>query len=96
MENELSYIPVRMNDGTVIKIETEQKMPIDAAILDFTNIADHIKDLAESILLPIRSLSPKKAEVGFGITFQVVDGKLETVVSQGTSKSNFKISLEWE
>jgi len=89
------YIPVRMLDGTVIKIESCSPVLDVAEALDFGEIADHIKDVAESIMLPIRDISPRKAEVDFGISILVENGKLVTVVSQGTSRANFKISLEW-
>lgn len=99
MENPIpevcKYIPIKMLDGTVIKIESCSPVVDVAEALDFGEIADHIKDVAESIMLPIRDISPKKAEVDFGINIQVEDGKLVTVVSQGTSRANFKISLEW-
>jgi len=92
---ECNYIPVRMLDGTVIKIESCAPVQDVAEALDFNEISDHIKDVAESIMLPIRDIGPKKAEVDFGVNIQVENGKLVTVVSQGTSRANFKISLEW-
>jgi len=95
MESELSYIPVKMKDGTVIRIESCKLEVGSDQPYDFSEIADHIKDVAESIMLPIRDISPKKAEVVFGISVITEKDKLVTVVSQGSSKANFKISLEW-
>lgn len=95
MEPENTYIPVKMKDGTVIGIESASPVEHKEQPYDFNDVSDQIKDLAESIMMPIREISPRKAEVSFGIQIRTVNGNIITTVSEGTAKANFKITLEW-
>jgi len=95
---EAEYIPVELNDGTIINIEAihiggEQTVSID--LLSLADITTTVKSISKDILTAIKEVEPTKATVEFGLSIGIEAGKLTTLLVKGQGTANLKITLEW-
>ncbi|OKS86731.1 hypothetical protein RG47T_2188 [Mucilaginibacter polytrichastri] len=65
-------------------------------IFDFQQVKQQIQLLSSSLLEMLKSVSPTKASLEFGIELSVESGKLTSLIVKGSGKGNIKITLEWE
>jgi len=93
-------IPVRLADGTIIKVQAASQggdQPAGFKIPQFEDVTTSIQGIAQSMIGTIHKLpiKPKKASIEFGLEIAVESGTLTTILVQGTGTANLKITLEW-
>ncbi len=97
-EEQTDGIPVKLPNGTVIKIETPQragKEDVDFTIFSFDDIGKALEGITEAIKGTIEKVKPKKTSVKFGIEVGIESGKLTAMIVKGTGKGNLEITMEW-
>ncbi|SFS82843.1 CU044_2847 family protein [Mucilaginibacter polytrichastri] len=98
---ESNIIKVRLDDNTECLFEvtaTSGRESVSALdeIFDFQQVKQQIQLLSSSLLEMLKSVSPTKASLEFGIELSVESGKLTSLIVKGSGKGNIKITLEWE
>jgi hypothetical protein len=98
MESRTEIIPVQINNNVQVMVEatiigTEEDVAID--IRPFQDVTDAIEAITSAMVQTLEKVRPDKASVEFGIEIGVQSGKLTTLIVQGSSKGNMKITLEW-
>ena len=96
MESRTRNIPVKVGDDLTVMVEArdlggEQ----DVSTLSFEGVTDTIEAVTQALATSINKVKPDKAtlEIGFDIT--VESGKLTTLIVDGLSKANLKLTLQW-
>ena len=95
------FIPLKLSDGSVIRIEAtpigEQK--VSGRTYDFKDAISQIKSIAHDISETIREIredsQPEKISIKFGLEIAVESGQLTSVVVKGSVKTNIEVTLEW-
>lgn len=110
MEPETQIVPVKLDNGAIIRIQTtpvvemptgqvelgeEVESDVSLNIRPLKEVTDAITGIAESIKGAIDAVKPTKANVEFGVEFGYEAGQLTAVIVKGSGKANLKISLEW-
>lgn len=98
MESRTEFVPVQINNNVQVMVEatvvgTEEDVAID--IRPFQDVTDAIEAITSAMVQTLEKVRPDKASVEFGIEIGVQSGKLTTLIVQGSSKGNMKITLEW-
>ena len=98
MESRTEIVPVLINNNVQVMVEatvvgTEEDVAID--IRPFQEVTDAIEAITSAMVQTLEKIRPDKASVEFGIEIGVQSGKLTTLIVQGSSKGNMKITLEW-
>lgn len=98
MESRTEVVPVQINDNVQVMVEatvigSEEDVAID--IRPFREVTDAIEAIAGAVVQTLENVKPDKASVEFSIEIAVQSGKLTTLIVQGSSKGNMKITLEW-
>lgn len=98
MESRTEIVPVQINNNVQVMVEativgTEEDVAID--IRPFQEVTDAIEAITSAMVQTLEKVRPDKASVEFGIEIGVQSGKLTTLIVQGSSKGNMKITLEW-
>lgn len=98
MESRTEIVPVLINNNVQVMVEatvvgTEEDVAID--IRPFQEVTDAIEAITSAMVQTLEKVRPDKASVEFGIEIGVQSGKLTTLIVQGSSKGNMKITLEW-
>ncbi|GAC1655554.1 MAG: hypothetical protein NVS4B12_28030 [Ktedonobacteraceae bacterium] len=93
-------IPVRLADGTIIKVQATAMggdQPAGFKVPQFEDVTKSIQGIAQSMLGTLQKLpvKPKKASVEFGLEIAAESGTLTTVLVKGSGTANLKITLEW-
>ncbi len=97
-EKQTELVPVKLEDGTIIKIEAvplggEEDVAFDE--LPFDEVAGAIESIAKAVLPPLKKVKPKKATIELGVAIGLEAGQLTTLLVKGTGEANLKITLEW-
>lgn len=91
-------IPVQLDNGTVVRIEStligEEDVAFD--IRPFKEVTDAIEGIAGAVTETLRKVKPDKATVEFGLEMAVSSGQLTAIIVQGSGKANLKITMEWQ
>jgi tetrahydromethanopterin S-methyltransferase subunit B len=98
MESRTEVVPVQINNNVQVMVEatvvgSEEDVAID--IRPFQEVTDAIEAITSAMVQTLEKVKPDKASVEFGIEIAVQSGKLTTLIVQGSSKGNMKITLEW-
>jgi|SRR5580698_10002163 hypothetical protein len=91
-------ISAKLADQTIIKIETSQvtgEEKIAARPFDFSQVANSISSIVDSLRASIDNAKAKKATIEFGVEIGVESGQLTALIVKGSGKANLKITLEW-
>ena len=97
-DEQTESIPVKLPNGTIIKIETprrEGREDVDFEIFSFDDIGNALEGITDAIKGTIEKVKPKKTTVKFGIEVGVESGKLTAMIVKGTGKGNLEITMEW-
>ncbi|WP_013323976.1 CU044_2847 family protein [Gloeothece verrucosa] len=93
-------VSVKITDEVTIMVEaTPLNEEVDVNIVDefdFSEVTDAIEAIATSMTTSFNKIKPKKATVEFGLEIGVNSGKLTTLLVKSCSRTNLKITLEWE
>ena len=97
------FVPVRLNDQTVIRIEAtrlkeeeSEEDYIGVQLPSFEEITNTIKGISKSIVAVWNEVQPSKATAEFGIEVGFEPGNVTSLLVKGSGKANLKITLEWE
>ncbi len=112
MEDKVKFVPVQLENGTIIKVEASN---FDELIDESTGqtgevvqgevsgVLDHlqeVKNAIEGISNTVKSsldkAKPSKASVQFGIELGYESGELTAMIVKGQGKANLNITLEWD
>lgn len=96
-EDRIQNIPVKLEDGTIIRVAVTQTGREDVAseVSEFKEVTDALEGIVAAIAKPINQANPTKATVKFGLEIAVESGKLIAVLGKGSAKANLEIALEW-
>jgi hypothetical protein len=70
----------------------------DVGVLDalrFEDVTDTIRTIAETIGKALKSATPRKSSVTFGVEIALESGKLTSLLVQGSGTATLNITLEW-
>lgn len=96
------FVPVRLEDGTIIRIEatplapTSQEDYIGVEIPSFEEVTNTIRSISKSVVSVWKEVQPKKASVEFALEVGFEPGHITALLVKGSGKANLKITLEWE
>lgn len=98
IESRTEIVPVQINNNIQVMVEAtilggEEDVAID--IRPFQEVTDAIEAITSAMVQTLERVKPDKASVEFGVEIGVQSGQLTTLIVQGTSKGNMKITLEW-
>ena len=96
MESRTRNIPVKVGDDLTVMVEArdlggEQ----DVATLSFEGVTDTIEAVTQALATSINKVKPDKATLEIGFDIAVESGKLTTLIVDGSSKANLKLTLQW-
>ena len=95
----LENFPIRLSDGTVVRVESEmQATEEDVAfeIPKFGDVAKAIQAITSDVMGAIRKAKPKKATIELGVAVTLESGHATAILVKGSGNANLKITLEWE
>ena len=96
MESRTRIIPVKVNDDITVMVEAKDfGGEQDVATLSFQQVTDTIEAVTQAIATSINNVKPDKATVEIGFDITVKSGKLTTLIVEGSSKANLKLTLQW-
>ena len=99
-----TFMPVRLDDGTIIRIETT---PLDDGIVgdgyiasgelpSFHQFTDTVKSMAKSLVTIWSEVQPSKASVEFNLEVGFEPGSVTAWLVKGSGKGHLTVTLEWE
>lgn len=95
-----SIVPVLIDDqGEVAYVEArvlDEETQIASVPKALSKALLNVRMISQELLNTLIILGPKRAELEIGIEFAIESGELTTLLVSGSSKSNIKITLEWE
>lgn len=97
-ESKNEYVPVKLPNGAVIKIETSEiigREDVAFTQFSFEQITDALQGITEAIKGTIDKVKPQKTIVKFGLEIGVESGGLSAMIVKGSGKGNLEISIEW-
>ncbi len=96
MESRTRYIPVKVKDDLTVMVEAKDfGGEQDVSTLSFQQVTDTIEAVTQMIATSINNVKPDKATVEIGFDISVKSGKLTTLIVEGSSKANLKLTLQW-
>lgn len=96
MESRTRIIPVKVNNGITVMVEAKDfGGEQDVSTLSFQQVTDTIEAVTEAIATSIEKVKPDIATVEIGFDITVKSGKLTTLIVEGSSKANLKLTLQW-
>jgi len=98
MEKRTEIVPVKLNDGSTVNIETTLlggDEDVSSFLPSLAEVSKTIEKIASEILEPLKKVKPKKMQVEFGLAIALESGKLTTLWVKGQGTANLKVVLEW-
>src|SRR6266545_490953 len=100
VQNRTEVIPVRFDDGTLIRIQAtmlggDEDVAALKHGLSFENVARPIKKISGEIAKIIQEIQPDKASVQLGFEVATSEGQLTALLVKGTATANLAVTLEW-
>jgi len=100
MDNRTRNVPVELPGFGLVKVEAivtgrEQDASSVKEIMSLGDVDKMIEGIATTLKAAIEKVAPEKAEVEFGIAFELESGKLNALLVQGTASSSLKVTLSW-
>ena len=102
MTSKTKIIPLKLSDGTVIKVEATQigEQPVSAETRIFKKATTVIKSIADDIAGTLKEVNenvkPDKFSVTLGLEVGVESGELTALIVKGTGTANLEITMEWD
>ncbi len=103
MADRTEIIPVKLPNGTIVKIEItpettkEQNVAFTKSDIPyFKEVTGAIEGIVESITETLQRVKPDKATVKFGVDVSLEAGQLTALIAKGTGKANMELTLEWD
>ncbi|MGB5631174.1 MAG: CU044_2847 family protein [Waterburya sp.] len=99
MESRTRNIPVKVGDDLTVMVEArdlggEQDVSTLSS-LSFEGVTDTIEAVTQALATSINKVKPDKATLEIGFDIAVESGKLTTLIVDGSSKANLKLTLQW-
>jgi len=98
MEQRTTIIPVKMNDGTIMRVQATV-LPgggdVASNLLPFEGVSEAIESISKTIIASFEKVKPRKASVEFGLEVAAESGKLTALLVKGSGTASLKIVLEW-
>jgi hypothetical protein len=93
-------VPVVLADGTEILVRAtvdsgEEDVAAVDRLISFEPVLRTIERLSTALQESIAKISPRTAQVEFGIEFAVESGGLAALIVQGSGSSSLTITLTW-
>lgn len=97
METQSVFIPVQLEDGSVIRVEATPigEQQVTFPTIPFKDIKASIVAVSREIADALKQVQPDKASVKFGFEIAIKEGELTALIVKGASKANLEITLEW-
>ena len=101
MASKTKIIPLKLSDGTLIKVEATQigEQPVSAETRIFKQATSIIKSIADDIAGTLKEVNenvkPDKFSVTLGLEIGVESGELTALIVKGTGTANLEITMEW-
>ena len=98
METRTEIIKAELANGTIVHIQATAlggEEEVAFILPSFKKLTDAIEGIAESIVMSLQKVKPKKASVEFGLEVALESGQLTALLVKGSGTSNLKITLEW-
>ena len=100
MDNRTRNVPVELPGFGLVKVEAtitgrEQDASSVKEIMSLGDVDKMIEGIATTLKVAMEKVAPEKAEVEFGIAFELESGKLNALLVQGTASSSLKVTLSW-
>lgn len=103
-ESQSRFLPVRLDDGTIIRIETTatgdtgqgDEYIASVGLPTFDQFTNTVKSMAKSISTIWSEVQPSKASVEFNIEVGFETGNVTAWLVKGSGKGHLTISMEWE
>ena len=98
MDEDTQIIPTQLADGSTVYIQATMlggRQDIAFSLSSYGDIIHTVESIAAPIVEALNHVKPQKASVEFGLKFALESGKLTSMLIQGASNANLKITLEW-
>ena len=94
MEYRAKRIPVKLPNGTAIKVEITEtgRENVSSSTFSFEGVTDALEGITQAVSETLEKVKPNKATVKFGMELSVDSGVLTAVIVKGSSKANLEIS----
>ncbi len=98
------FLPVKLDDGTIIRIETtpsgdtllNDEYIASVELPSFRQFTETVKSMAKSFVGIWNEVQPSKASVEFNIEVGFEPGNVTAWLVKGSGKGHLTITLEWE
>lgn len=98
MEARTRSIPIKVNDDITVLVKAEDyggEQDVASSTYSFEQVTDTIEAVTQALATSINKVKPDKATVEIGFDITVKSGKLTTLIVDGSSKANLKLTLQW-
>jgi NTP-dependent ternary system trypsin peptidase co-occuring protein len=100
MERRSRAVPVVLPDGSKILAQAtvmggEEDVAVVERLMSFEPILKTVEGLSTALQSSLEKISPRTAQVEFGIEFAVESGALAALLVQGSGRSSLTITLTW-
>jgi len=101
MADKTKIIPLKLSDGTIIKVEVTPigEQPVSAETRVFQQATKVIKSIAEDVAGTLQNINqtvkPDKFSVKLGFQIGVESGELTALIVKGTGTANLEVTMEW-
>jgi hypothetical protein len=98
------FMPVRLDDGTIIRIETpatgdtgqDEGYIASLGVPSFDQFTETVKRMAKSIATIWSEVQPSRASVEFNLEVGFESGNVTAWLVKGSSKGHLTVTMEWE
>lgn len=94
----LPVVPVQLSDGTrVLAALSSPTGEVEVAwkLYELEDMANAIRGLSRDLLEQIKSLSCDSAEIKFGVSATLEEGKLTALLVSGGAEATVEVTLRW-
>jgi hypothetical protein len=98
METRTEIIKAELANGTILHIQATAlggEEEVAFTLPSFREVTNAIEGIAESVVMTLQKVKPKKGSVEFGLEIALESGQLTALLVKGSGTSNLKITLEW-
>lgn len=103
-ESSSIFMPVRLDDGTIIRIETpstgdtgqDEGYIASVGVPSFDQFTETVKNMAKSITRIWSEVQPSRASVEFNLEVGFESGNVTAWLVKGSSKGHLTVTIEWE
>ncbi len=91
-------VPVELSDGTKVLATLSspaEEVEVAWKLYELKDMTNAIKGLSRDLLDQIKSLSCDSAEIKFGISATVEEGKLTALLVSGGAEATVEVTLRW-